>query len=364
MQTLGKILLAPFALIYGLIIFIRNYLYDQNYFRAASFDLPVISVGNLSTGGTGKTPHVEYLINILKPYYPLGVLSRGYRRKTSGYLEVLATHSAIDVGDESLLTKWKHPDTTVAVAENRALGIPSLVSGKPPNFVVLLDDAFQHRGIKPGLNILLSTYHNLYTDDYLLPVGSLREFKGGAKRADLIIVTHTPFNISADEKQSILAKIAPKKYQHVFFSYISYLPMYQVFQSAIERVEPSKDSEIVLLTGIANNDKLLAHTETRFSKVYTRSFADHHTYTAQDIESIIATYKDLKSEEKYIVTTEKDLTRLVPFAANFNNAQIKVLCLPIKINFVAGDKERFDKAIYFYIHKTLEEYFKEEELPL
>ena len=363
MNFLRKILF-PVSLLYGLIVKIRNIAFTKGILSSKSFDLPIIAVGNLNVGGTGKSPMIEYLIRLLHASYQTAVLSRGYGRKTKGFFLAKPGCTAMELGDEPYQFFRKFKNLVVAVDEKRVRGIETLRQLKPELELVLLDDAFQHRGIKPGLNILLSTYHNLYTDDYLLPVGNLREFKGGAKRADLIIVTHTPFNISADEKQSILAKIAPKKYQHVFFSYISYLPMYQVFQSTIERVEPSKDSEIVLLTGIANNDKLLAHTETRFSKVYTRSFADHHTYTAQDIESIIATYKDLKSEEKYIVTTEKDLTRLVPFAANFNNAQIKVLCLPIKINFVAGDKERFDKAIYFYIHKTLEEYFKEEELPL
>jgi len=257
LQTLGKILIAPFALLYGLVIFIRNYLYDKKY--------------------------------------------------------------------------------------------------------VLLDDAFQHRGVRPGLNILLSPIHDLYTDDYLLPLGNLREFRSGAVRADLIIVTHTPPNISKTERSKIIDKIAPKDHQHVFFSYISYLPMYRVFQETINRIEPSKQSEILLLTGIANNSKILKYSEERFAKVYTRSFNDHHTYTAQDIESILATFKDIKGQEKYIVTTEKDLTRLIPFAADFNKAQIKVLCLSIKVNFVAEDIQRFHKAIHFFVHKTLEEYLTEEE---
>lgn len=361
MQTLGKILLSPFALIYGVVIFIRNYLYTNQYFRAASFDLPVISVGNLSTGGTGKTPHVDYLIQLLKPYYPVGVLSRGYRRKTSGYLEVTTNHTALDVGDEPLLTKWKYPEIAVAVSENRAMGIPSLASTKPPNFIVLLDDAFQHRSVRPGLNILLTPYHDLFTDDYILPIGNLREFRGGANRADLIIVSHTPPDITESEKHQIQEKIQPKNYQFVFFSYISYLPMYQVFQENMMRVKPSEESEIVLLTGIANNNKILDYTEGKFSKVFPRAFADHHTYNAQDIESIIATFKDVKGKEKYIITTEKDLTRLMPFASAFNKAQIKVLCLPIKVNFVGEDEQRFNKAIYFFVHKTLEEYLTEEE---
>lgn len=361
MQTLTKILLSPFTLLYGLVIALRNALYKHKYFRSISFDIPVINVGNLSTGGTGKTPHVDYLINLLKTHYPLGVLSRGYRRKTTGYLDVNTRHSARDVGDEPLLLKWKHPEVAVAVSEDRALGIPNLASQKPPSFTVLLDDAFQHRSIRAGLNILLTPFHDLYTDDFLLPMGNLREFKSGAKRADIIIVSHSPVVISEEERNAVIAKISPESYQHVFFSFIDYMRTYQVFQEEIKVLIPEKDSHILLLTGIANNQKMKSYLDSLCGKVYERSFADHHSYSEQDIESVINTYHDLKAEKKYIITTEKDLTRLFPFANSFNNAGIKVLCLPIKVNFASEDKRRFNKAIHFFIEKTIEEYLSPEE---
>jgi tetraacyldisaccharide 4'-kinase len=361
LEFLFKILLAPFTLLYAIGIAIRNFLYNNNYFRAISFDIPVISVGNLSTGGTGKTPHVDYLIDLLKTHYSLGVLSRGYRRKTNGYLDVQTSHTALDVGDEPLLLKWKHPEVAVAVSEDRALGIPSLASQKPHSFTVLLDDAFQHRSIRAGLSILLTPYHDLYTDDFLLPMGNLREFKSGAERADIIIVSHSPSNLSQSEKDAIKIKIAPKDYQKVFFSYLKYYQTYQVFQEEIYPIIPEEDSHILMLTGIANNSKMKDYLSTLCDKIYERKFADHHTYSDQDIESVINTYNDLKAPNKYIVTTEKDLTRLFPFAHLFNKAGIKLLCLPIKVNFAAEEKSRFNQVIHFFIEKTIEDYLTPEE---
>jgi len=334
-------------------------LYQQNFFRAVNFDIPVISVGNLSTGGTGKTPHVDYLINLLKAEYSVGVLSRGYRRKTSGYLEVLPQHTAKDVGDEPLLTKWKHPNISVAVAENRALGIPSLAKDKTENFVVLLDDAFQHRGVRPGLNILLTPYDDLYVNNQILPIGNLREFKSGADRSDVVIVSHTPKDLDAKGKEKIAASLQLKPYQKLFFSYVQYLPMYQVFQQGFERLNPSKESKILLLTGIANNSRMQEFLENQFEEVYTRTFGDHHSYQLQDIESIITTYNDIAGEQKYLITTEKDFTRLLPFQNLFNKAGIKVLCLPIKVNFTGEEKQKFDKTIHFFVERTLEDYLSD-----
>lgn len=360
MNALRKILLAPFGLLYGAGVLLRNYLYDKHFLHSIHFDVPVINVGNLSTGGTGKTPHVDYLIDLLKEHYPLGVLSRGYRRKTTGYRDVQVNDTANQAGDEPLLIKWKHPEVAVAVSEDRATGIPSLVSQKPFGFTVILDDAFQHRTIRAGLNILLTPYHDLYTDDWILPMGNLREFKDGADRADIIIVSHTPLKLSPHERQQIIDKIAPKNYQLVFFSHITYRPPYQVFQERLLPATFNKSQAVILLTGIANSNKMRAFLETQCGEVYERKFADHHEYTQQDIESVVNTYNNLESQEKLIVTTEKDLTRLLPFAAVFNKAGIKLLCLPIKVNFVPEEKKKFDRAIHFFIEKTLEEYAQAE----
>lgn len=357
--NLSQILLLPFAGLYALAIAFRNFLYEKRYYRAIQFDVPTISVGNLNTGGTGKTPHVAYLIELLKENYSIGVLSRGYRRKTSGYLEVQTASTAYEVGDEALLCKWKYPDVKVAVAESRTAGIPQLVNDAENNFVVLLDDAFQHRALRPGLSILLTPYYDLYVDDFLLPVGNLREFKSGAKRADIIIVSHAPKDLNPSEKQSIREKLQLQAYQLLFFSYLQYLPSYQVFEGANAVFTPPSSSTILLVSGIANNSALKSELEKRFAKVYERSFSDHHPYTDTDIESIINSFKELEDNEKYLITTEKDLPRLFPFAQSFNKAQIKVLCLPIKVNFAAEEKQGFDKAIHFFVEKSLENYLEE-----
>lgn len=355
MNFLQKILLSPLTGIYALVIASINFLYSKKLLRPVHFDSPIICIGNLSTGGSGKTPHVDYLVNLLKDLYPLGVLSRGYRRSTSGYKEVLNTSTAREVGDEALLCKWKHPSIDVVVAESRALAIPQLLSDKESNFVVLLDDGFQHRAIRAGLNIILSPYYQLYTRDELLPWGNLREFKNGAKRADIIIVSHCPINLSLSEKSEIIKELKPEKYQHVFFSSVQYLPLYRVFNGAPSSFQIPPNSKVLLLSGIANNSKILEKLEEDYAEVFTRSFGDHHYYSSQDIESVIQTYKNIPGENKYIVTTEKDLPRLQAFAQSFIEAKITVLCLPIKINF-GVEKEKFDNIIKFYIEKSLEDY--------
>lgn len=360
LRIFNKILLAPFALLYALIIAIRNYLYKKHIFRSVKFDIPTICVGNLSTGGTGKTPHIDYLIATLKPHYPIGTLSRGYRRKTSGYIEVNTTHKAIEVGDEPLLLKWKHPEVHVAVSENRALGVPQLVQNKDPNFVVLLDDALQHRAIRAGLNILLTPFNDLYVNNQILPIGNLREFKSGAKRADIIIVTNSPQQLSENEKQEIIKKLQVQSYQFVLFSYIEYQNIYAVQNQQIIPQNISKESSIILVSGIANNNGLVQYLEQNFANVYQRKFADHHHFTSQDIESIITTYKNVEAEKKYILTTEKDLTRLFPYLNEFNKYGIVVNCLPIKINFAPEEKQKLAKLIHFYINTTIEELLKEE----
>ncbi|MGB1247837.1 MAG: tetraacyldisaccharide 4'-kinase, partial [Chitinophagales bacterium] len=341
--------LSPFFGIYALVIYLRNLAYKNRWFRSSKFDIPVICVGNLTTGGTGKTPHTEYLINLLKEDYTIGVLSRGYGRKTSGFKEVQRQSTASEVGDEPLLYKLKNPNIKICVSEDRALGIPAMATD---DMCVLLDDAFQHRAVKAGISILLTEYDNLFTRDELLPVGNLREFKSASERADLIVVTKAPKDISTEEKQKIIAEINPKPYQYVFFSYIEYQPMYRLF-SENTTIENKKETEVLLLSGIANPSKMEDELKAKFKQVYTRKFRDHHVYTRKDIESIIETYNNLGDTLKVIITTEKDVTRLLPFRETFIKNQIPIYSLPIKVNFATEDKIRFDKAIRLYIDKTL-----------
>lgn len=344
-----KILLSPFTAIYALAIWIRNLAFKKKWFKTVRFDVPVICVGNLSVGGTGKTPHTEYLVRLLKDMYNIAVLSRGYRRRTSGYVEVATTSKADEVGDEPLLYKWKYPEVKVAVSEDRVLGVPFIVGDTPR--VVLLDDAFQHRAVKAGLSILLTTYDKPYYDDSLLPGGRLREFKSGADRADLIVVTKSPIGMMPAEKQEIIDKINPKPYQHVFFSHLEYGNIYPLFQQQGGFNRGSTTA--LMLTGIADPTAMKDYLAASFEAVYERNFDDHHHFSKSDIESIITTYKNLPGTGNIIITTEKDATRLMPYRKEFINNAIPIYCLPVSVKFVETDEAKFNKAIFLYLEKTI-----------
>ena len=210
----------PFSLIYGVIIRMRNRLYDKKIFRSAKFDFPLICVGNLAVGGTGKTPMVEYLVSILEKKYEVATLSRGYKRKTKGFLIASEKSKALEIGDEPMQIHKKFPGITVAVAEERVIGIPQLLFSKPGTEVIILDDAFQHREVAAGLNILLTDFNNLYSRDYMLPTGNLRDTKKSSERADIIIVTKCKSNLTADEKVSVINELKPKANQEIFFATI------------------------------------------------------------------------------------------------------------------------------------------------
>ena len=276
-QFLVKLLLSPFSLLYSIGIGLRDLLYSIKFFKSISYNFPIISIGNLSVGGTGKTPHVEYLIKELQPYIRVGVLSRGYSRKTKGFFYVDPQSDASTVGDEPLQIKRKFPDSIVAVVENRALGIPQLLKSRPDLKVILLDDGFQHRPIKPGLNILLTDYNSMFTRDYLLPVGRLREFRSSYKRANFIIVTKTPKLLDEAKKQELINEIKPTPNQKIFFSYFSYLHPYNIWNPQ-NSIVLNKSLKIILISAIANTDYLLSYLENKVSFVRSFEFEDHHFF--------------------------------------------------------------------------------------
>lgn len=346
-----KIILLPFSIVYATIIYIRNKLYDSNILKSTKFTFPIICIGNLSVGGTGKTPHTNYLINLLKKEYNIAVLSRGFNRKTKGYVPLNLNSKAINVGDEPLFYKWKHPNIKVSVCEDRVFGISQMTPTDGTECVYLLDDAFQHRAIKAGLNIILTEYSKRYTKDYLLPSGNLREFKSGAKRTDIIIVTKCPTTLSTNQKNEIIKELEPEKYQHVFFSKIIYKNIYPIFNN--EYINNETDTDVILISGIANPKNLVLELETRFKNVYDRSFSDHYNFKNEDIDSIIRTYKNLSSKNKIILTTEKDATRLFEFRELFLNENINIFCIPIEVYFDLEEKNGFDKLIKHYLDITL-----------
>ena len=328
-----RFLLFPFAVLYDLITTIRNYFYDTGVFKSTSFDIPVIAVGNLSVGGTGKTPQIEYLIRLLQKDKKVAVLSRGYRRKTKGYVLINDSHSASDVGDEPLQFFKKFSSISVAVDANRVNGIQRLIKEVDPD-VILLDDAFQHRKVKAGSYILLTKYNDLYSSDFILPTGNLRESRRGAKRANVIVVTKCPNDLSELEQQKIIDKLKPLEGQQVFFSSISYHDKTKGnCQLSIEELK-SYD-EIILITGIANPAPLLQFLEEKECNVNHLKFIDHHDFTAQDLEKIKSHLRD-RTLRKLLLTTEKDYMRL--------SKQIKISYLEIETAFLENEED-FKEAI-------------------
>ena len=301
-----RFILFPFAIIYDIVTTVRNFFFDVGFFKQTSFKIPVIVVGNLSVGGTGKTPQIEYLIRLLKDDFKTAVLSRGYKRKTEGFVLLNNSHSAEDVGDEPLQYFKKFKNINVAVDANRVAGITNLISNNSPE-VVLLDDAYQHRKVKGSFYILLTKYSDLFTDDFLLPTGNLRESRSGAKRADVVLVTKCPDDLSEVSKNEVLRKL--KKYQKkVFFTTISYDE--KTSGNSQVSVNELSDYEIVLITGIANPTPLLNFLKDKNISYKHLKYPDHHHFTTKEIDLIKQTYSSLKSTKKMILTTEKDYVRL------------------------------------------------------
>src|SRR5579872_18276 len=245
-----RILLFPFSLVYALIITVRNWAFDRKILSSAAFNLPVIGVGNLAVGGTGKSPMVELLIRTLKDHYEIAVLSRGYKRKTRGYALAGPQSTALDIGDEPMQFHSKFPDVAVAVGEERIVAIPQLLHDRPDTRVILLDDAFQHRTVRAGLNILLTDYSNLFTRDWWLPSGDLRDALSSYRRADIIVVTKCPEDLAEDNRRSIANEIGPRPHQELFFSSIRYGTPYHITRRTETRIDDSV--EVLLITGIAN----------------------------------------------------------------------------------------------------------------
>ncbi|HDZ03741.1 hypothetical protein LCGC14_0286700 [marine sediment metagenome] len=310
MQVLRK-LLFPISLIYGLIVYLRNRLYDLGIFASKSFSTKTICVGNLSVGGTGKTPMIELLVNSLADTYKIAILSRGYKRKSKGFLLSTASTSVEEIGDEPFQMKSKFPKVSVAVDANRRNGIAELEHKIKPD-VILLDDSFQHRKVKPDLSILLTAYDNLYMEDWYLPTGNLRDAKGEAKRANLIVVTKCPSDISELERDSIRVKINPKPHQKVLFSYLAYNKELKGSEILLESL---KGKKLTLVTGIANPtplEKFLLSEGITFEHL---KFNDHHFFTADEIEVL--------KEKECILTTEKDYVRLKDKITKLHYIEVK-----------------------------------------
>jgi len=338
MNLLRKILF-PFAILYGLITSIRNFLFDKGILKSYSFDVPIIAVGNLSVGGTGKTPQIEYLIRLLSPNYKVATLSRGYKRQSKGFVLADSTSNAEILGDEPFQFYSKFKNIQVAVDADRKNGIEQLLSQTNKPDIILLDDAFQHRKVKAGFYILLTSYGDLYSNDFMLPTGNLRESRSGAKRADIIVVTKCPANLSLDEqnkiKRFLLRRNDKVKNQELYFSYIDYDDSVYS-EDKILKVSEIKNVDKLLLAGIAKPESFFGYLQHGNEECLT--YPDHHHFTEKDLLEI-----KNKSQNKIIITTEKDFVRLkgsVP--------KEQLFYLPIRSSFLSAS-ENFDKTITNYV---------------
>ena len=340
-----RYLFLPFSFVYSLIVSFRNWLFDKQYLKSASFNFPVICVGNLAIGGTGKTPMVEYLIRMLQDEYALATLSRGYKRKTIGYGIAGENTSALEIGDEPMQFHLKFPQVTVAVGEERVVAIPQLLHDRPGTQIIILDDAFQHRTVKAGLNILLTDYKNLYTRDLPLPAGDLRDNRQSAKRADIIIVTKCRQNLSVEEKVKITGELAPGLKQSVFFTEILYTEPYHLFSKAPFTIPTG--IELLLICGIANPKPLQEFLTPKVRSYDMLRFPDHHVFSIGDMEDIKKQLEKINAPDKIILTTEKDGVRLQKFENELRDLPVYVM--PIKHSFLFNDGDRFSRLVKDFV---------------
>ena len=337
----------PVALVAWLYIKARNWMYNKKILRSTGFNFPIICVGNLSLGGTGKSPMVEYLINLLMPEYNVSTLSRGYKRKTKGYLLANDKTTALEIGDEPMQFHLKFPKVNVAVGEERIVAVPQLLHDKPETDVIILDDAFQHRPIKAGLNIVLTPFDKPYWSDTYIPAGDLRDNKSSAQRAEVIIVTKCADNLNEDIRARYLKQINASKEQHVFFTSIEYGAAYDLITK--EQLELNKKLDILLVCGIANPRPLRQYLDDSVNSYKEITFKDHHIFTIDDWRKIEKEYKDIKSNNKIILTTEKDAVRLEKFGEFLND--IPIYALPIQPKFLFNEQQKFNHLITAFIEK-------------
>ncbi len=343
-----RVLLLPLALLYGMVIGLRNLLYRIGLLRSIEFDLPVISVGNLTVGGAGKSPHIEYLLRWLDQYINVAVLSRGYGRKTEGYRPVSVIDSVEQAGDEPVQFKRKFPEVPISVSESRALGVPELVRRNPDLHCVLLDDAFQHLAVTPGLNILLTEYSRPFTRDWLLPAGRLREGRFEYRRADIILVTKCPDNLTARQRLHMEQEIDPFPRQRVFFTKYSYGLPYELLRPDLKR-NLDLQTDVLLVSAIANTDYLLQYLAQTVNSVQALEYSDHHYFTEADLHTVRRRFNAMPGQHNIILTTEKDATRLELHRQFLWENQISIFVLPAVVEFCDNDEAEFQAEVQRFL---------------
>jgi tetraacyldisaccharide 4'-kinase len=346
-----RILLSPVSLIYWGVTSVRNFLYDYRLLKSFLPTRPSITIGNLSVGGTGKTPLVKYISTFLSPQYRVKILSRGYGRKTKGYLRVEKKHTAFDVGDEPLEYVLNQPGMQVFVCEDRVLGFQTLIRSDTQTDLVLLDDAFQHRRFQAGLQILVTPYYDLYVDDFILPSGRLRESRNGANRADIIIVSKCPNTIGADQRSHIQGKLKLQSHQSLFFTGLNYGTIFHFQSGTLLNNDTLKMQSVLLFTGIGNNQPIVNYLTPIVTSIEVRSFPDHHQFSEPDLKAFDEIQK--KNSQIIFITTMKDAARLSIYRENPILAGLQLYILPVSITFASDKEERdFQKIIVEYVRKN------------
>lgn len=343
-DTILKIILAPLSILYGIGVYINNLAYRYGILQSTKFDIPTICIGNLTIGGSGKTPHVEFLIRYLRQYIKVATLSRGYKRKIPGFLVVQPTNNAAEVGDEPIQFKRKYRDVMVAVSEDRTFAIPKMLMQQPRLQAILLDDAFQHQALEAGLNILLTEYGYPFMRDYPVPSGRLRDLRSSYKRADIIIASKCPVVFTEEDRKEFIKEVNLLDHQQIFFSYYRYGHPYYLFNGS-QRITLSEDIDVLLVTGIARPEYLVDYLETVCNKIHSMEFADHHFFNNSDIGRIKGRFLDITSNKKLIITTEKDAVRLDLHREYLVEHKLPVFVLPIEVNFHFGEDDKFLTAV-------------------
>jgi len=350
------LILIPLSWLYGLAVGIRHFFYKVGILRSKEYPIPVFCVGNITVGGTGKTPHVEYIVSILKKNYNVAVLSRGYKRKTKGLIEVLEDSKVIEVGDEPLQIKQKFPDVTVVVSESRRKAIEWLLNFKEPKIdVIVMDDGYQHLAVKANIYILLIDFNNPIYKDHLLPYGNLRESVHHKSKANIIIVTNTPENILPIEKRIIMKDIGIFPYQHLFFSRIEYKSPVVVFPGTFSAVKYSFTKfkyYVLLVTAIANAEPLKEYIKKFAIDIIHLEYPDHYYFKPKDIVTIVEKYEQIVNEKKVIITTEKDAIRLRETEQKELLEKLPVFYIPIEVEFLFNDKNKFNQELIEYVRKN------------
>jgi tetraacyldisaccharide 4'-kinase len=332
-------------------------MYNTGILKSVEFRIPVICIGNITVGGTGKTPHTEYIAELLKQYFRVAVLSRGYKRESKGFRIASPTSQISEIGDEPMQIFRKYPDLMVAVDRNRVNGVNRILEADPETEVILLDDGYQHRSLTPGLSILLSDFARPFVSDQMMPYGNLRESADNMRRADIILITKSPENLSPIQRRLIVKEFNKSPYQNLYFTSLKYespIPLYNSTAKTVPqfKISANPDCGIVLITGIANPRPFKEYLQKYYNEVTHLAFPDHYKFKDKDIHSITSAFNELKSAEKYLITTEKDAVRLQEFINFAEPIRSLSYFIPVGIHFLNNDKEEFDNTIVEYVKKN------------